>query len=165
VLVPLREVAVNRRHTFLHGLIVAAVNNRPGHAAEDRLNDVQKLSAGPHTISPLTPPPMITASVVIDGYSQPGASPNTLINGDDAVLQIVLLESFVIDTTNSAVRGLAVRQIQIGAAPAPREATVSKVVSSDSMRLAPTHSFPRGSACSCNHPATGLAGRRPRRAM
>jgi hypothetical protein len=73
--------------------------------------------AGPHTISPLTPLPTITAPVIIDGYSQPGASPNSLSNGDNAVLKIALLESLVIDTTNSTVRGLVIRQIQIGAVP------------------------------------------------
>lgn len=75
------------------------------------------VGAGPHTISPLTPLPPLTAPAVIDGYSQSGASLNTLTNGDNAVLQIALLESLVIDTTNSTVRGLVIRQIQIGAVP------------------------------------------------
>ncbi|HEY3565720.1 MAG TPA: hypothetical protein VGL96_12005, partial [Casimicrobiaceae bacterium] len=34
--------------------------------------------AGVHTISPLTPLPAIIGGVTIDGYSQPGASANTL---------------------------------------------------------------------------------------
>src|ERR1022692_1199212 len=42
---------------------------------------------GPFTISPLTALPALTDPVVIDGYTQPGASPNTLANGDDAVLK------------------------------------------------------------------------------
>jgi hypothetical protein len=46
--------------------------------------------AGVHTISPLTPLPAIIGGVTIDGYSQPGASANTLITGTNAVLQIVL---------------------------------------------------------------------------
>src|ERR1700745_497126 len=33
--------------------------------------------AGVHTITPLTVLPMITGTVTIDGYSQPGASQNT----------------------------------------------------------------------------------------
>ena len=65
--------------------------------------------AGPHTISPVTPLPTVTDPVIIDGYTQSGASSNTLANGDDAVLKIVVLESLVIDTTNSTVRGLAIR--------------------------------------------------------
>jgi CSLREA domain-containing protein len=38
--------------------------------------------AGPHTISPLTPLPAITDPLVIDGYTQPGASLNTLATGE-----------------------------------------------------------------------------------
>src|SRR5262245_32965013 len=66
---------------------------------------------GPHTISPLTPLPELTDRVVIDGYSQPGATPNTLVKGDNAVLQIVVLENLIIDTTNSTVRGLVIPHI------------------------------------------------------
>jgi CSLREA domain-containing protein len=43
-----------------------------------------------HTISPDSGLPDITDEVTIDGYSQPGASPNTLTKGDDAVLKIEL---------------------------------------------------------------------------
>ena len=46
--------------------------------------------AGVHTISPASALPTITDPVVIDGYTQPGASPNTLAVGDDAVLLIDL---------------------------------------------------------------------------
>ena len=44
------------------------------------------------TITPTaeSPLPFITGPVTIDGYSQPGASANTLANGDDAVLLIEL---------------------------------------------------------------------------
>jgi T5SS/PEP-CTERM-associated repeat protein len=76
--------------------------------------------AGPHTISPVTPLPIVTDPVTIDGYSQPGASTNTLAQGDNAVLKIVVLDELVIDTTNSTVRGLAVRQIKLGNAPGPK---------------------------------------------
>src|SRR5678815_399786 len=53
--------------------------------------------AGPHTITPATPLPPVTDPLVIDGYSQPGASVNTvaLTNGDNAVLKILLQESLV----------------------------------------------------------------------
>src|SRR6266496_1970829 len=56
--------------------------------------------AGPHAISPLTPLPALTAPVFIDGYSQSGASANTLAKGDNAVVQIVVLGGLLIDTTN-----------------------------------------------------------------
>jgi T5SS/PEP-CTERM-associated repeat protein len=80
--------------------------------------------AGPHTINPLTPLPTVTDPVTIDGYSQSGASTNTLFQGDNAVLKIVVLDTLVIDTTNSTVRGLAVRQIQLGAASGPKGGNV-----------------------------------------
>jgi titin len=41
-------------------------------------------------IAPASPLPTITHPVAIDGYSQPGASPNTLAEGDNAQLKIVL---------------------------------------------------------------------------
>jgi hypothetical protein len=41
-------------------------------------------------ISPTTALPIITDSVVIDGYTQPGTSPNPLTKGNDADLRIVL---------------------------------------------------------------------------
>ncbi len=70
--------------------------------------------AGPHTITPATPLPVVTAPAVIDGYTQPGASPNTLANGDDAVLKIVLNGTLIVDTSNSVVRGLAIRDLNLG---------------------------------------------------
>jgi CSLREA domain-containing protein len=45
---------------------------------------------GPHTISPISELPEITEPLIIDGYSQTGASPNTLAVGNDAVLKIEL---------------------------------------------------------------------------
>ncbi len=41
--------------------------------------------------------PQITVPVAIDGYTQPGAHPNTMAAGDDAVLEIV------VDGTNASV--------------------------------------------------------------
>ncbi len=74
---------------------------------------------GPFTITALSPRTN-TGPVTIDGYSQPGASANALANGDDAVLQIVVTNTLLIDATNSTVRGLAIKQIQIGLASGPK---------------------------------------------
>src|SRR5205807_1501123 len=41
------------------------------------------IGAGVHTISPTSALPTITDTVVIDGYTQPGASPNTLAVGEN----------------------------------------------------------------------------------
>lgn len=46
--------------------------------------------AGPFTITPATPLPFITQPVFINGYSQPGAQCNTLEQGTNAVLKIIL---------------------------------------------------------------------------
>ena len=46
--------------------------------------------SGVQTISPVLALPPITKPVVINGYTQPGASPNSLANGDNAVLLIEL---------------------------------------------------------------------------
>jgi len=46
--------------------------------------------SGVHTISPATAFDHLTDQVVIDGYTQPGSSANTLVVGDDAVLRIEL---------------------------------------------------------------------------
>src|SRR5262245_25938255 len=77
--------------------------------------------AGVHTITPLTTLPIITEAVTIDGYTQTGASANTLAGGDNAVIRIVingatveanssggLLAGLEIAASNCTVRGLAV---------------------------------------------------------
>jgi len=51
--------------------------------------------AGVHTISLTSELPQITESVTIDGYTQPGASPNTQSTSDDAVILIELDGYFV----------------------------------------------------------------------
>ena len=75
--------------------------------------------AGVHTISPATALPPVTSPVVIDGYTQPGASPNTLLVGDDAVLLIEIEGSaagnskgLVVETggAGSTIRGLVVNR-------------------------------------------------------
>jgi len=56
---------------------------------------------GVRTITPATSLPNITDAVIIDGYTQPGASANTLAVGDNAQLRIQL------DGTTTAGNGLA----------------------------------------------------------
>ena len=79
--------------------------------------------AGVHTISPASALPAITDPVVIDGYTQPGASPNTLANGDNGVLLIELdgsnagasVDGLVIAVGGSTVRGLVINRFVNGA--------------------------------------------------
>jgi hypothetical protein len=69
--------------------------------------------AGVHTIDVL-PAIVITAPVTIDGYSQPGASANTLALGDNAVLLIQLhghqvlsqLHGLIVQSQNCTIKGL-----------------------------------------------------------
>jgi CSLREA domain-containing protein len=76
--------------------------------------------SGPHTIQPASALPTITDPVVIDGYTQPGATPNTnpVGLGINAVLRVEIDGStsgccttgLEIDAENSTVRGLAVNR-------------------------------------------------------
>ena len=79
---------------------------------------------GVQTIRPLTPLPPLTddAGVTIDGYTQPGASPNTLSVGNDAVLLIEIdgtnagspANGLVIQGNYATVRGLVVNRFASG---------------------------------------------------
>jgi parallel beta-helix repeat protein len=72
--------------------------------------------SGVQTITPQSPLPTITAPMIINGYSQPGASANTSASGDNAVLLIELNGSAVnnsaltITGSGSTVQGLAINR-------------------------------------------------------
>ncbi len=73
---------------------------------------------GVHTIRPSSALPIVTEPVTIDGYTQPGSSPNTKAVGDDASLKIELdgtnapqaTNGLEIVAPNSVVRGLVVNR-------------------------------------------------------
>lgn len=76
---------------------------------------------GVHTIA-LTNPLGISDPVVIDGYTQPGASPNTLAVGNDAVLRIELDCTavptvgggvFILSAANITIRGLVMNRASV----------------------------------------------------
>ncbi len=78
--------------------------------------------AGVHTISPLSELPHITRWVTIDGYTQPGASPNTQLTSDDAVLLIELNGELAGNSSGLVsegaaneviIRGLVINRFQI----------------------------------------------------
>jgi hypothetical protein len=78
-------------------------------------------TTGAFTIQPLSALPAVTDAVTIDGYTQPGASPNTLAVGDNAVLKIVLdgslagaVDGLVIVGGGSTVRGLVINTFATG---------------------------------------------------
>ncbi|MBA3474433.1 MAG: Ig-like domain-containing protein [Rubrobacter sp.] len=78
--------------------------------------------SGVKTISPMTALPDITAPVTIDGYSEPGARPNTLNTGTDAALKIELSGANAgagaiglrITSRDSVVKGLIINRFGFG---------------------------------------------------
>lgn len=91
-------------------------NDEVNHPGADTI-DFAISGAGPHTIAPTSELPVISAPVTIDGYTQAGASENTLAEGTNAVLQIELSFANVtisnnvglsISAGNSTVRGLVI---------------------------------------------------------
>jgi parallel beta-helix repeat protein len=95
------------------GSLRQAILDANGNSGTDQIS-FNIPGSGVQTISPLTPLPTITDPVVIDGYTQPGASANTLTGGDNAVILIELNGSQTPPGTNglnisagaSTVRGL-----------------------------------------------------------
>ncbi len=73
---------------------------------------------GIQTIQPVSALPAFTDPVIIDGYTQPGASPNTVTTGDHAVISIELngdncspspcAQAFLISSGGSTIKGLAI---------------------------------------------------------
>ena len=80
---------------------------------------------GVKTISPVTSLPTITDPVIIDGYTQPGATANTLAVGNDANLLIVLsgasapsgTNGLTVNTDNTTIRGLVINAFRTTTAP------------------------------------------------
>jgi hypothetical protein len=74
------------------------------------------ISGAKLSIKPNSPLPTITEPVTIDAYTQPGASPNTLAEGNDAVLKVRLrgsnaganADGLVISTSESTIKGLVI---------------------------------------------------------
>ena len=98
---------------------IQEANSNANPAEVDRI-DFDISGTGVHTISPTSALPAITQPAIIDGYSQPGASPNTRTVGDDAVLKIVLdgigvsgngLQ--ISDASDSVIRGLVVKRFSL----------------------------------------------------
>ena len=71
---------------------------------------------GVHSIVPVSILPTLTDPVVIDGYTQPGSSPNTLAEGSNAIILIELVgpgangSGLRLSGGNSLVRGLVINR-------------------------------------------------------
>ena len=99
----------------LREAIAAANNTYNAAGGVDRIH-FNTAGGGTRTIRPTSALPTITDAVMIDGYTQPGASANTLAVGTDATLLIVLdginaggtTHGLSITAGNSTLRGLVV---------------------------------------------------------
>ena len=94
---------------------ITHANSHPNGAEPDKISfDIP--GEGVKRISPTTALPTITDPVIIDGYTQPGASENTKAVGNDAVLKIELngskaeygADGLTITSGDSTVRGLVI---------------------------------------------------------
>ena len=93
---------------------IIATNNTTNGTNPDEIH-FNITGVGPHTITPGSVLPTITDSAIIDGYTQSGASANTLSVGSDAVLKIEIdgslagtVDGLSITAGNSTIRGLAI---------------------------------------------------------
>lgn len=93
-------------------------NSNPPTPPAQNLIQFNIAGSGVQTITLSSDLPPITAGVVVDGYSQPGSSPNTLAVGDNAVLLIEIggsanmsYELSVSGGAGSMIRGLVVHHL------------------------------------------------------
>jgi hypothetical protein len=82
---------------------IVDANSFPGHDAVA----FNIAGVGPHTIGVVGSLPAITDTVTIDGYTQPGASANTLLEGNDSVLGIILDGTMAPAATGLEVNGIS----------------------------------------------------------
>lgn len=94
----------------------AAIQESNVNIGKDTIN-FNLVGPGVRTLAPLSPLPTITDPVIIDGYSQPGTSVNTLPNGGNNAVLLVQLQgsniggfgsALTIAAGNSTVKGLVI---------------------------------------------------------
>ena len=127
----------------------------------------------PFVIAPRTGLPIINVPVIIDGYTQPGSSPNTLAVGTNAVIVIELRGNAASGTPaglnvvggGTTIKGLAIGGFRGNGILLDTE---SEATSSMAISLAPTPRAPSPTpitaASSCARPTTRSAALRSRRA-
>lgn len=99
--------------TLREAMNAAEVNANP---QEIDLIEFDIPGPGPHTIRLNSAPPAIQESVIIDGYTEAGAAPNTLVKGTNAKIMIALDGSnaessgLYTDVSNVVIRGLAINR-------------------------------------------------------
>jgi CSLREA domain-containing protein len=102
--------------TLREAIQEANANNNP---TETDLINFNISGTGVHTISPNSALPNISEPVIIDGYSQPGSSANTLAKDTNAVLQVELngtnagiATALTIGAKKSVVKGLVINRFE-----------------------------------------------------
>jgi hypothetical protein len=95
----------------------AAIEEANATLEADEINFNIGGTASVKTIKPARPLPEITNPVTIDGYTQPGASENTLAEGNNAVLKVQLngtdagpVNGLVIQAADSTITGLVINR-------------------------------------------------------
>ncbi len=101
------------------GTLRAAIDCANNHPGLDTITFAIP-GAGPHTIQPMSPLPTLTDPVVIDGLTQPGATPNTQSVGNNARLMIEVdggltsNNGFMVAAGSSTLRGLVINRFNGG---------------------------------------------------
>ncbi len=117
---------------------------------------------GVHTIQPATVLPDIAEALTIDGYTQPGATPNTLAVGDNAVIEIEIDGSLLgvfnyllrVSASGSKVRGLVLnRAVDANIYVGPTSPTDDTVIEGNFFNTDPT-----GTTLLSNSPAIRITG-------
>nr|WP_275974099.1 Calx-beta domain-containing protein [Argonema galeatum] len=112
------DFAVTNTNDSGEGSLRQAITNANAIAGTDTVT-FNITGAGPYTISPTSALPTISEAVIIDGYSQTGASKNTLAVGNNAVLNIVLdgtnaggVNGLTVNAGSSTIQGLTINRFQ-----------------------------------------------------
>src|SRR5215211_1821129 len=100
----------------------AAIEEANATGGTDTINFNIEGGSGVKTIEPTKALPAITDTVVIDGYSQPGARPNTQAVGTNAVLKIELdgtntgagVNGLRIQASKTVIKGLVINRFSSG---------------------------------------------------
>lgn len=128
--------------------------------------------AGPHLIAPVSPLPAITEAVIIDGYTESGASESTDAAATNAVLQVVLegglaspADGLVVQADDVTLRGLVVcnwarQEVPVDFGCGIRLAGERAVVEGCFLGTDPTGAFavPNGTAGVCVDAASARIG-------
>lgn len=112
-----------------------AITDANGNAGADTIR-FRIAGTGVRTIKPESQLPTVTGPVTVNGYTQPGASPNSLATGNDAVLLIqlngaaagVTTHGLVVRRDSSTIRGLVINRFGGDGILLQRQATGSGVV-------------------------------------